>query len=86
MKNMPSVDVVWGTYLYSMGFRRGIIPDTCPLCYTVRDFSEDNPKGTYILATNSHVIAVVNGNYFDAWDSGDEVPTTVWRMDDYGWL
>lgn len=86
MKNMPSVNNVWGTYLYSMGFRRYLIPDTCPLCYTVRDFCEDNPEGTYILATNSHVIAVVNGNYFDAWDSGDEIPSTVWRMENYGWL
>ena len=81
MKNMPSVDNVWGNYLRSIGFRRYALPNTCPDCYTVRDFCNDNPIGTFILATGSHVIAVINGNYYDAWDSGDELPTAVWRRE-----
>ena len=81
MKNMPSVDNVWGNYLRSIGFRRYALPNTCPDCYTVRDFCNDNPIGIFILATGSHVIAVINGNYYDAWDSGDELPTAVWRRE-----
>ncbi len=81
MKNMPSVNKVWGNYLMSLGFSRYILPDTCPECYTVREFCDDHPYGTFILATNSHVVAVINGNYFDAWDSGDEMPTSVWRIE-----
>ena len=81
MKNMPSVDNVWGNYLRSIGFKRYALPNTCPDCYTVRDFCNDNPIGTFILATGSHVIAVINGNYYDAWDSGDELPTAVWRRE-----
>lgn len=81
MKNMPSVNKVWGNYLISIGFTRYILPDTCPDCYTIRDFCQDNQNGTFILATGSHVIAVIDGDYFDAWDSGDELPISVWRRE-----
>ena len=81
MKNMPSVNKVWGTFLSSIGFRQYQLPNTCPDCYTIRDFCEDNPFGVFILATGSHVVAVINGDYYDAWDSGDELPTSVWRRE-----
>lgn len=78
MKDMPNSNNVWGVYLRTRGFERHIIPNTCPDCYTVRDFCHDNPTGAFVLATGSHVIAVVNGDYYDAWDSGDEVPIYFW--------
>ena len=81
MKNMPSVNKVWGNYLTSIGFVRYMLPDTCPDCYTVREFCQDNPSGTFILATGSQVIAAKDGDYYDAWDSGDELPTSVWRRE-----
>lgn len=79
MKNMPSVNMVWGEYLRTIGFTRYPLPNLCPECYTVREFCYDHPYGTFILMTGSHVITVINGNYFDAWDSGNEVPIAVWR-------
>ena len=74
MGDMPSANHVWSAYLQSKGFVRKVIPDTCPDCYTVKAFVTDNPKGVYILATGSHVVAVIDGNYYDAWDSGEETP------------
>lgn len=74
MKDIPSANNVWSAYLHDLGYSRFIIPNTCPDCYTVRDFVHDNPEGTHILATGTHVVAVINGSYFDTWDSGDEVP------------
>lgn len=79
MADMPSSNHVWGAYLSSKGFERDIIPNTCPDCYTVKDFAHDNPKGVFILATGTHVIAVKDGDYIDTWDSGDEVPVYFWR-------
>jgi len=34
-----------------------------------------------ILATGTHVIAVGDGNYYDTWDSGQEVPIYYWRKE-----
>ena len=69
-----SSNEVWGNFLKRKGFKRYIIPDTCPKCYTVIDFCRDHPNGEYILATGNHVVAAVYGDYYDAWDSGHEVP------------
>ena len=79
LANMPSCNNVWGAYLRSKGFKRAVIPDTCPDCYSIRDFCKDNPSGIFVLGTGNHAVAVVDGNYIDDWDSGDEVPIFVWR-------
>ena len=72
--DMPSANHVWGAYLKSRGFRQCVVDDDGAEIYTVRDFCRDNPEGVYILAVDGHVICVVNGKYYDTWDSGDEVP------------
>lgn len=74
MKDIPSSNSVWSSYLHDIGYSRYIIPDACPDCYTVEQFTVDNPQGTFILATGTHVIAVIDGDYYDTWDSGNEVP------------
>lgn len=79
MYDMPSSNSVWSEYLYSKGFTRRIIPDSCPACYTVRRFCDDHRNGAYLLATGSHVIAVIDGNYYDTWDSGDEIPVYYYK-------
>lgn len=81
MCDMPSSNAVWGQYLKDRGYERGIVNDTCSDdCYTVRDFCLDNSVGTYILGTGTHVVSVINGNYYDTWDSGNEVPIYFWRV------
>ena len=74
MADMPTANHVWGRYLESNGYIRRTLPDTCPECYTVEDFCRDHKEGYYILATGEHAIAVIDSIYFDAWDSGQEVP------------
>lgn len=78
-KEMPSTNAIWGILLKRFGFRKYLIPDTCPDCYTVKDFCMDNPFGSYILGTGSHVVAVINGDYYDSWDSGNEIPVYYWK-------
>ena len=78
-KDMPSSNSIYGKYLNKLGFRRFLISDQCPDCYTVRDFCRDYPFGRYILSLDSHVVAVINGDYYDTWDSGSEVPLFYWK-------
>ena len=74
MKDWGDSNEVWDSYLRGCGFVRKIIPNTCPECYTVREFCEDYSHGVFILATGNHVVTVINGNYYDSWNSGNEVP------------
>ena len=59
------------------GFHRRLLDDF-PEDYTVADFCKDHPTGTYVLATDGHVVCVKDGEYFDTWDSGDEIPIYYW--------
>ncbi len=81
MHDMPSSNEVWSCYLKQNGFKRHIIPDTCPDCYTIKEFVSDYPTGSYILATGSHVVAVKDGTYSDSWDSGNEIPIYYWKKE-----
>lgn len=78
MADMPSSNNVIASVLRMNGFYRENLPDLCPDCYTIRKFARDNPVGTYVLGTGNHVVAVIDGNYFDSWDSGDEIPQYFW--------
>lgn len=83
--DMPEANYIWAGYLKRLGFKKHLIPDTCPICYTVKDFCMDHPVGTYLLVIigygteGGHAVAVQDGNYFDIWDSGNEVPTYYWE-------
>lgn len=76
--DMPASNAVWSKYLYSLGYKRGVIQNTCPNCYTIREFCDQNNKGIYMLSTGEHVVTVIDGCYYDTWDSGDLVPAHYW--------
>lgn len=81
MSGMPSSNRVWSQYLKEQGYRRYAVPDTCPSCYTVRDFCGEFFKGTYILGTGTHAVCVIDGNAYDAWNSLDEAPIWYWTKE-----
>lgn len=80
--DMPSGNSVWGSYLKASGFRQRMLPDACPECYTVAAFADEHPHGVYVLALSGHVVTVVNGDYYDTWDSGEEVPVYYFERED----
>ena len=73
LRDMPNSNYVWGMYLKKFGFSEHMVDFVCPNCITVSQFAKEHPKGRYVLALQNHVVAVVNGTYFDTWDSGDEI-------------
>ena len=77
-KDMPSGNATWGAYLRRRGYIREIIPNTCPECYTVKDFCTDHPIGRFLLVLDGHVVCVADGDYYDIWDSGNEIVIFYW--------
>ena len=67
-----------GSIFKSQGFTREVISDEC----TVKDFCRDHTDGVYVLGTGTHAIAVVDGKYCDAWDSGNEQPIYLYKRRD----
>ena len=76
---MPSVNWLWDVYLRENGFEKFLLPETCPVCVTVREFCRKYRTGTYIIGTGTHAVAVIDGDYLDTFDSGDETPTYFYR-------
>lgn len=80
--DLPSADHVWSDYLRGLGYTQHLIGNTCPECYTLRQFCADHPKGVFIVCPSGHVVAVVNGDYLDTWDSGDTTPLSYWERNE----
>lgn len=74
MCDMPNSNEVISAFMRKNGFQKRLIPNYLPDRYSIQDFTNDNPYGVYVLGTGSHVVAVVDGDYIDIWDSGDEIP------------
>ena len=78
MADMPSSNGVIASVLRQHGFRRSIIPNNCPDCYSLEQFAEDHPKGIFVVGTGNHVVAVKDGLIWDSWDSSKEIPQYFW--------
>ena len=67
--DMRHANHVWGDFLKNRGFQRGSVPDGI----TVQEFSDENPKGTYVLAMSGHVATIEDNVLYDSWPSENEV-------------
>ena len=67
--DLPNESSVWGNYLKKRGFKREIISNSCPECYTIEDFINEYPQGEYVVCTGSHVVAIIDGLIYDTADS-----------------
>lgn len=72
--DMPSSNAILDSYLRSKGFRKYVIPNDCPNCYTFEDFAGEYFKGTYIVCTGTHVACIKDGNLYDSWNSLECTP------------
>lgn len=78
MGNLPNANEVISAVLRKHGFYRAI-PEDCPdECPTVDDFLSTHKEGRFLIGCNEHVVAAVDGNYYDIWDSGDEPVLYYW--------
>lgn len=79
--NMPSANSVWGEYLIKNGFAIDDIYRPILRRYTVRQFCRDHPRGLYVLGIGDHVVTVIDGDWYDIWDSGDEIVQYYFRRE-----
>lgn len=75
----PDADLVWGSLLHDLGYVRRAAPDLCPACYTVFDFMQEHPEGTYFVCPKEHVAAVIDGDLYDSWDSRNKPVYFFWE-------
>lgn len=81
-RDLPNADHVWGGHLKRSGFRRVHLGDDVPDGYTVSDFAAGHPWGTFVLSTHGHVVTVRDGQYYDSFDSGNELVNYYYERTD----
>ena len=80
--DMPSANRTWGAYLQKQGYKRRMVEADCTTCYTVADFAREYPRGVYVLGCSGHVLTVIDGAWWDSWDSGAECPIYYWYKEE----
>lgn len=73
MKDLPSANAVWGNVLRQEGWTRHTVPQFC----TLEDMAKTGKRR--IVCMDGHVVYCDNGNYYDAWDSGQEIALYYWE-------
>ena len=68
---MPNSKTCYGRYLKDNGFEyHGISNKKGSKRPTVESFTKEHKAGTFFLKVANHVVSVVDGTYYDTWDSG----------------
>ena len=78
--DLPNSNMVWNMYLRERGGKQFLLPETCPDCITVSAFCDRYPKGVYVIGTGDHAVAVIDGDWYDIWDSGNVTPAYFWKV------
>lgn len=82
LHDMPSSNTAINAVLRQNGFKRASLPDDCPDCFTVKEFLELNPEGTFIIYMEGHVACAIDGDVYDAWNSEAMPIIAVWYKDE----
>ena len=79
---MPNSKVCYEEFLKSNGFEYvGVSNKKGSKRPTVEGFTKDHKVGKFVLVVAHHLVASVNGVYYDTWDSGEKSMYGFWRKD-----
>lgn len=71
MQCMPNEKACYERYLKDNGFEyHGISNKKGSKRPTVESFTKEHKVGTFFLNVANHVVSVMDGTYYDTWDSG----------------
>lgn len=69
---MPNEKQCYERYLKDNGFEyHGISNKKGSKRPTVKSFAKEHKTGIYYLNVANHCVAIIDGTYYDTWDSGD---------------
>lgn len=49
---------------------------------SVNEFAIDNPEGSYLISVAGHVVASIDGYYYDSWDCGNCKIYTYYKLEE----
>ena len=79
MQCMPNCRPCYEKYLADKGFTyEGISNKKGTNRPTIDSFAKEHKEGVYVLRVAHHLVAVVDGNYYDTWDSGHKSLYGFW--------
>lgn len=79
MYRMPNSQEVFEGYLEEQGYRwTPLKAEKGKSRITVVEFAEKNPCGSFMVQVSNHVVAVVDGLYYDSWNSGEKALYGFW--------
>ena len=79
-QTMPNNKVCYEKYILNNNFEyHGISNKKGSKRPTVDSFTKEHKKGTYILRVAHHIVTVVDGLYYDTWDSGAKSLYGYWE-------
>lgn len=77
---IPNSKTCYEPYLQQQGLTyQGVSNKRGTVRPTVASFARDHKKGTYIARVANHIVAIVDGHYFDTWDSGLKSLYGYWK-------
>lgn len=72
--------IVYTEYLKNKGFKYvGVSNKKGTKRPTVKSFAKEHKTGIYFVTVANHVVAVVDGQYYDTWDSGEKSMYGYWE-------
>ena len=48
--------------------------------YTVKEFADTHPMGTYLISIAGHMTVVIDGNIYDTWDCSNKKAYKIWEV------
>lgn len=79
-KRILNEKATYTKFLTNIGFEKGKIESGRGINRpTVASFARANPRGTYILFCARHLVTIVNGAYYDIFDSGNMSVYTYYK-------
>lgn len=82
-QTMPNNKPAYEKYLADKGFKwYGIKVAKGKKRPTAESFCKEHKTGTYILRQAHHLVTVVDGKYYDTWESGDRGVYGYWVKED----